>query len=130
MGEISRLTENLREMENERDELDTENVDLKNKLKTFILHESAEKNMKYKIQELERHKTQSDEKLKENEEKFTHALKEKYDLSNQLIGMEKERDDLDNENSILQAQLQKKVKEINLLKARLDTLVSNNSNIS
>ena len=128
--EISRLGENLREMENERDELDTENVELKNKLETLLasknslLPEPGWNNMQQKIQELERQKTQSDEKLKEDDERLTHILKEKDDLSIQLIGMEKERDDLDNENSVLQAELNKKNKEINLLKARLKLLES------
>ena len=117
--EISRLSENLREMENERDELDTENVNLKNQLNN-ILPEPGWKNMQQRIQELERQKTQSEEKLKENDERLTHVLKEKDDLSNQLIGMEKERDDLDIENSDLQAELNQKNKEINLLKAGLN----------
>ena len=119
--EISRLTDNLREMENERDELDTENVDLKNKFN----------NIEQKIQLLERQKSQSDEKLKESNERLRNVLKEKDDLSSQLIGMEKERDDLDNENSVLQAELNHKNKEINLLKARLNLLESTtNINVS
>ena len=129
--EISRLGDNLREMENERDELDTENVDLKNKLDILLatqnnlLPEPGGNNIfQQKIQELERQKSQSDEKLKEKDERLTRVLKEKDDLSNQLIGMEKERDDLDIENSVLQSELNQKTKEINLLKARLNLLES------
>ena len=127
-GEISRLIGNLQEMENERDELDTENDDLKNKLNTLLASQNIqdldENNMKDKIQELESQKTQSCEKLKEKDERLAHVLKEKDDLSHQLIGMEKERDDLDSENTLLQAELNKRNKEINLLKARLNLLES------
>merc|ERR1712083_918779 len=76
--EISRLSDNLREMENERDELDTENIDLKNQLKN-LLPDPGWNNMQQRIQELERQKTQSEEKLKENDERLTHVLKEKDD---------------------------------------------------
>merc|ERR1711874_91343 len=135
--EIKNNQSDIEAMEKEKDDLDTENVDLKNKVNTLmasqnnLLPEPGGENMKHKIQELERQTTRSEVKLEENDERLTNVLTQKDDLSNQLIGMEKERDDLDKENSVLQAELNQKKNEIKLLKARLDFLQStNNINVS
>ena len=104
----SHLSETLTEMEKERDNLDDENVELKDRLKKMgsdLIHQGISSAA-----------TLTD---KGTAQSLAEVLKEKVELANQLIGMEEERDNLDNENTTLQHELRKARRENQELKEKI-----------